>query len=242
MRLALISDIHGNLEALNAVLTDIKHRRVDKIHCLGDVVGYGCNPVECVELIEKNCEIKLMGNHEYLALGLADDSKYNPAALESIKWTKEQLGDFDLSIIEDYQMDASDGEFYFVHGSPYQPAEWNYILNAHQARLAFEHMRQRVGFVGHSHVPMIFLESANGDPKQKTGHDILMDPDYRYLVNVGSVGQPRDNDPRASYVIVDTDTDDLCYHRVEYDVSVTQQKMVSAQVPEVLIQRLSIGR
>ncbi len=242
MRFALLSDIHGNLEALTAVLADAKQQNIDKIHSLGDVVGYGCNPVECIKLVEQTCDIRLMGNHEFLALGLADESKYNPAALESITWTQERLGDYDMSILEKYKMDASDGEFYFVHASPFKPSEWNYILNVNQAVQAFENLQQRVCFCGHSHVPMIFLENPEGPPRQKTGHDILMDPDYRYIINVGSTGQPRDNDPRACYVIVDSETDDLCYRRVEYDYKYTQEKMVAASIPDVLIKRLAIGR
>ncbi|MDF1544398.1 MAG: metallophosphoesterase family protein [bacterium] len=242
MRIALLSDIHGNLEALTAVLADIKLQDIDKVHSLGDVVGYGCNPIECIELVEQSCDIKLMGNHEFLALGLADEKKYNPAALESINWTREKLGDYDISLLENYQMDASDGDFYFVHASPFNPSEWNYILNLNQAEKAFENLRQRVCFCGHSHVPMIFLENPEGPPRQKAGHDILMDPDYRYIINVGSTGQPRDNDPRACYVIVDSKTNDLSYRRVEYDYKFTQEKMADASIPDVLIKRLEIGR
>lgn len=242
MRFALISDIHANLEALTAVLADIESEGVDKIHCLGDVVGYGCDPVGCLELVEKHCEVKLLGNHEYLTLGLADKSQYNEAAIKSYEWTVKQLGDYELGLIENYVIDHREGEFYFVHASPHIPTEWHYVLNSTQADMAFASLEKRVGFVGHSHVPAIFAEMPDAPARQKVGHDFLMDPDYRYLLNVGSVGQPRDMDPRACYVIVDSEEGDVFFNRVDYDIKKTQEKLKKISAPELLIERLSLGR
>ncbi len=242
MRFALISDIHGNLEALTAVLSDLEKQKVDKIHCLGDVVGYGSNPRECLDLINKNCDIKLVGNHEFMMLGIIPMEKCNNAAQISYQWTRKEITDFELAIIEEFQIQSVIENCLLIHSSPYRPKDWNYILNTEQATLAFESLREHNCFIGHSHLPMIFTEIKGEAPRLKIGHNFIMDPDYRYIINVGSVGQPRDNDPRASYVIVDTEEWDIYFNRVEYDVKTTQAKMEKAALPKVLIDRLSIGR
>ncbi|MEA1980050.1 MAG: metallophosphoesterase family protein [candidate division Zixibacteria bacterium] len=242
MKFALISDIHGNLEALTAVLKDIEKNKVDTIHCLGDVIGYGCDPVACLNIVNKNCEIKLMGNHEHLLLGLYSMDKCNSAAKTSHEWTSKQLSDHELALIEKFQIKSIYEGCLLVHASPLKPEEWRYIVNSQQAELAFDSMDENFCFFGHSHLPMIFVENKDKPPRQVVGHDIIMDPDYRYLVNVGSVGQPRDNDPRASYVIVDTDEWEVLFKRVEYDIATAQSKMKKATMPELLVERLLVGK
>jgi len=242
MRIAIISDIHANLEALTAVLEDIENRNVEHIYCLGDVVGYGCNPRECLELVSKNCEIKLVGNHEFMAMNLISEEVCNSDARESLKWTQDQLTDYEMTLIEEYEIDRTVGDFHFVHSSPHEPEQWNYILDPVHTDLAFKALKANYCFVGHSHVPIICVERPDDQPRMKTGHNIVMDEEYRYIVSVGSVGQPRDNDPNACYVTVDTDSLDVNYHRVKYDVAKTQQKMTQAKLPEMLVKRLSIGR
>lgn len=242
MRIALVSDIHGNLEAFQAVLSDIESKKLDKVFCLGDVIGYGCDPVACMELVDKHCHVKLVGNHEYLILGLTDSENYNPTALESFRWTRERLGERELKLIEQYEIDYVLDHVYLVHASPCEPTDWNYILNPQQAAQAFDDLKQQVCFSGHSHLPMIFTESHDGMPRMRTGHDITIDVDERYLINIGSVGQPRDNDPRASYVSYDFETHDIVFERVDYDYQLTQKKMAEACLPQMLIERLAIGR
>ena len=242
MKFAVISDIHANLEALSAVLKDCEQQKVDKIHCLGDVVGYGCNPSECLDLVARNCEVKLLGNHEYMVLDLISENFANSVARASMEWTQKQIGDIELSILEDFTVDAVIDDLYFVHSSPRNPEEWNYILTAAEANEAFEDLRHSCCFIGHTHLPMIYLERTDKLPRVQNGHDILMDADYRYIINVGSVGQPRDEDPRASYVIFDSKTLDLKFQRVAYDIAATQQKMTEANLPKMLVERLSLGR
>lgn len=242
MRFALISDIHSNLEALTAVFKDIEKNKVDTIHCLGDVIGYGCDPKACLDLINQNCEIKLMGNHEYLLMGLISQDKCNASARASFQWTVKQITDYELAIIEEFQIKSVYEGCLLVHASPFKPDEWHYVVNSQQAELAFDSMNENFGFLGHSHLPMIFVENKNNQPRIKVGHDILMDPDYRYLVNVGSVGQPRDKDPRASYVIVDTEEWEVLFKRVEYDIQTAQHKMKEAAMPDLLVERLSVGK
>lgn len=242
MKLALISDLHSNLEALTAVLQDIEKQQVDRIHCLGDVIGYGSDPAACLELVKNNCEIKLMGNHEYVVLDLVSTEHYNDAARISARWTKEQLTDYELSIIADFEMQRALDDVLLVHASPNEPDQWYYVLVPGAAREAFSHLNERICFFGHTHVPQIYIEREEDLPRCRMGHTFHPDKENRYLINVGSVGQPRDNDPRACYVTFDTDAYEVMYHRVEYDIETTQGKMSQANLPEMLINRLSVGR
>ncbi len=242
MRIALISDIHANLEALQAVLKDIEKQKTEVIHCLGDVVGYGSDPSACLNLVNKTCQIKLIGNHDHAALGESSTDDYSPVAKYAAEWTKKILSDSDLSIMETFTVEETVEDSHLVHASPFEPIMFHYILSPNDARHAFPCLKTPLCFFGHTHVPMIFTEIKNGLPRQKIGHSFTPDKHGRYLINVGSVGQPRDNDPRASYVIHDTAAGDVEYHRVEYDIKTAQEKMEQAQLPELLIERLSVGQ
>lgn len=242
MKLALISDIHGNLEALQAVLRDIDSVKPDLLFSLGDVIGYGCDPSACIALVDKHFDVKLMGNHEYLILGKLSGDYYNKAARFSADWTQSTLSEKEMSIISDYEFEHIRDDLYFTHSSPFEPQEWNYILAPEEALWAFGHLKHRLCFVGHTHVPMIFTEMADTLPRSKAGHSFVPDEELRYIINVGSVGQPRDDDPRACYVTYDTADHDVDYRRIEYDVAATQHKMTEAKLPRVLIDRLAMGR
>lgn len=241
MKYGLISDIHGNLEALRAVLNDLEKRGVDSIHCLGDVVGYGADPAACLKLVLEHCDTKLLGNHEYAALGLQSCENFNDAAKTSTEWTQQKLDDDCISVMSDFALDRPMDDMYLVHASPFEPSEWHYILSATDAVTAFECLKQKISFIGHSHIPTVLREKPNGLPSFKTGHNFAADPEGRYLVNVGSVGQPRDNDPRAGYVIFESEELDIEFHRVEYDIEAAQRKMREANLPSTLISRLSAG-
>ena len=242
MRLALISDIHGNLEALQAVLKDIETRQIDKVHCLGDVIGYGCDPVACLELVDKHCDIKLMGNHEYAAIGVLPSEAMNLHARQSIGWTLGQLSDREISMIADFDMTAEEDGHCLVHASPFEPDEWHYVLDRQAALRAFGQFDHQVAFNGHTHLPMIFCLTPTGTIRSIVGHDFDPDEESRYLVNVRSVGQPRDMDPRASYAIYDSREAAVTYYRVEYDIKAAQVKMTEAAMPALLIERLEIGK
>jgi len=242
VKIALISDIHANLEALEAVLSDIAKQSVDNIHCLGDVIGYGCDPVECLKLVDEHCDVKLMGNHEFAALGLLGMNDLNQFARQSMDWTKKQLTDHEFALIADFEIDAVREGCYLVHSSPFEPDRWHYILREDEAAQGFSSLKQQIGFFGHSHLPMIFSQSSEGTIRVKSGHDFDPDEETRYLINVGSVGQPRDNDPQSSYVVFDTAAVSVAFRRVEYDYKTTQAKMTRAEMPAVLIERIEIGR
>ena len=241
MKYGLISDQNGKHEDMSDVLEDIKEHGVDSIHCLGDVVGYGADPAACLKLVSENCDTKLLGNHEYAALGLQSCENFNDAAKTSTAWTQQSLDDDCVAIMSDFSLDRSMDDMYLVHASPYEPSDWHYILSATEAVCGFEHLKHKIGFFGHSHIPTILREKPSGLPSFQTGHNFCADPEGRYLVNVGSVGQPRDNDPRAGYVVFESEELDIEFHRVEYDIEAAQRKMSEANLPSTLISRLSAG-
>ncbi len=242
MKFAILSDIHANLEALKNVLRDIEQQGVEKIHFLGDVVGYGCNPNKCIKLVNEHCEIKLLGNHDYAAMGLESTSSFNQVAQTSMEWTIEKLTKKSLRTLADFELDAVYLDYRLVHASPGHPEQWNYILNRDQAAEEFDKFDESVCFLGHSHLPVIFILDEEGSITQSGRQKLTISDKERYIVNVGSVGQPRDNDPRSCYVIVDHENREIEYRRVEYDINKVQEKMRKAMLPDFLIERIAVGR
>jgi predicted phosphodiesterase len=242
MRIALLSDIHGNFEALTAVLKDMEQYRPDEVWCLGDVVGYGCDPIPCLDLINRTCSVKLVGNHEHAVLGLDPIETYNDAARESAEWTRNTLTGREQEMIRSFAVTHEAEGILAVHASPFEPEEWYYVLSAAEAEDAFAAFDGNVCFHGHTHIPVIFTHVPGGKPRRKAAHDFDPLEENRYLVNVGSVGQPRDNDPRACWVFYDAEEKRVEFNRVEYDISRTQTKMTEAELPEMLVSRLAVGR
>lgn len=243
MKVAIVSDVHANLEALTAVLRDIETRNAEKIFFLGDAVGYGADPNKCVELLDDICEIKLLGNHDYVALGLESACNFNPMAQKSILWTQEELSQETVERLSNFELEATFLDYYFVHATPENPAEWNYMLSPFEAACNFELFSQAICFVGHSHMPAVFSLRPDDTVSMREADGILsMEKDCRYIINVGSVGQPRDGDRDASYVMVDTDAGTCDFCRVAYDLDTAQEKMRAAQLPEYLISRLANGK
>lgn len=242
MRYGIISDIHGNLEALNAVLEELQKLQPDQLICLGDIVGYGANPNECIELARQNCQIILAGNHDYAALNRVDTSTFNNYAQNAIGWTINNLNPQSIAFLETLQIFHKVDELYFVHSTPMDPIEWNYILSTFDAYEVFQYFQEQICFIGHSHVPIIFVN------RQKHRYDIVekkelhLDPKNRYIINVGSVGQPRDLDSRAAFGIYDDVSHTFSLHRVQYDIEKTQAKMREIGLPEFLIVRLQHGK
>lgn len=243
MKLAILSDVHANLEALKAVIKDIESKGVEKVFFLGDAVGYGANPNECVEILDSLCEIKLLGNHDYVALGLESSRNFNPMAQKSIKWTQEQLTDETVSRLSDFEMENTFLDFYMVHATPENPLEWNYILGPQDAYENFDHFSQHFCLVGHSHLPCVFCLEPGGNISAVTsGKPFKAEKDFQYIINVGSVGQPRDGIADACYLLIDTNKKHFEYIRVPYDLDKAQEKMQDAQLPEYLITRLASGK
>lgn len=242
MRIAIISDVHANLEALTAVMQDIENRNAEKVFFLGDAVGYGADPNKCIKLICDFCEIKLLGNHDFVAMGLESPENFNIMARQSIVWTRKELKKKALERMSDFDMEATFLDYYFVHATPENPAEWNYMLSTNEAEQNFDFFSQDFCFVGHSHMPAVFCMQPKGKVELIESESIEARPDCRYIINVGSVGQPRDGNKHACYLEADTETNCFTFRRVPYDLQLAQEKMRKAQLPEFLITRLASGK
>ncbi len=243
----MISDVHGNLEALDAVLADIDLKAAQapggkrSVLFLGDAVGYGPNPNECVATIKKNALQGVAGNHDWAVLGLTSTSYFNPHAQEAIRWTDGVLSAENRAALEGLPLvnRVEEAGLFLVHGSPYEPEKWHYLLDFSQAKVNFEHFRERVCLIGHSHLPFVMERSPLGEiTAYKEGAE-LDRAGCRYIINAGSVGQPRDGDPRACYLLLTGAGAEFV--RVPYDIGTTQHKMRAAGLPPPLIERLQKG-
>ena len=236
MTIAIISDIHGNLEALEKVIQYISENDIDELICLGDIVGYGPNPNECVDLVRKNAKHSIMGNHDYAAIGLADISYFNDYAKISTYWTREKMTEENFNYIKDLPFEVNNEKYTAVHASPVNPSLWQYILSESEAKKQFKAFDQNLCFIGHSHVPITFWNN------HYTRDDyIKLEQDYQYIVNVGSVGQPRDGDPRSCFVIYDMQENSVRYVRLDYEIQKTYNKITTAGLPIFLAERLLKG-
>lgn len=238
---AIISDVHANLESLNAVLAAIEGRSVDYILFLGDAVGYGPDPNECVELISTSASLMVAGNHDLGAVGAADLTYFNPYAREAIEWTAARLRLASRTLIGRLHLTSTvPGEgIFIVHASPRDPAGWHYIETLAEARINFRYFTGQICFIGHSHVPYIIELMPDGAMRT---YDERADirQGCRYIVNAGSTGQPRDGNPDAAYIVLSDNVVEI--KRVPYDIVETQRKMRDAGLPSFLIQRLAAGR
>ena len=242
MRYAILGDIHGNLVAFKAVLQDLEKRGgFDIIWCLGDMVGYGPEPHACIELLQQYQHVCIAGNHDWAAVELIDTIDFNEDAALANQWTAQQLTEADREYLKSLPLRTSEGNFTLVHGSPREPT-WEYLFSIKAAEENLEFFDTPFCLVGHSHVPLVFEQSAEGMRlrKLRPGASIELG-DNRRIINPGSVGQPRDHDPRASYALYDSDMNIIYYYRIEYDIEATQQKMEQEKLPEFLILRLSHG-
>ncbi|MDD3627348.1 MAG: metallophosphoesterase family protein [bacterium] len=247
MKIAIISDIHANLEALTAVLEDIEKKEdVKDIICLGDIVGYGANPNECVEIIKNRCSKVVLGNHDAAGLGLISLEYFNIYARAAAIWTQNQLTEESRKYLKNLEyvnyLDEKE-RIMMVHSSPLFPENWNYILNNDDAKTAFYKITEEIAcFIGHSHQPIIFSKDISDSVNMHPPKDFTFDENKRYFINVGSVGQPRDGIKDSSYVIFDLDKLMVFFQRVPYDVEQAAQKIRDAELSDVLADRLLFGR
>ncbi len=243
MRCLVLSDIHSNLEAFEAVLDDAGP--VDWVWCLGDVVGYGPDPNDCVNLLKSLPHLCIAGNHDWATLGKLDLRDFNPDAREANLWNRKQLTPANLAYLDALPETRVEGQFTLIHGSPRHPI-WEYIIYASTAQVNFEYFDTPYCFVGHTHTPAIFCLQNEGGAKTcepippPVGELISLGPE-RLILNPGSVGQPRDGDPRASYLLLDTEALTIEYRRVEYPFEKTQAKMLEHDMPLRLVLRLGYG-
>jgi predicted phosphodiesterase len=244
MRYLVISDIHSNLPALEAVLNDAP--RCEAVVCLGDIVGYGPDPNACVDRLMELEPICLAGNHDWGAIGQADLTIFNRDARQALVWTQDELTASRVAFLQSLSPREWLSETVLLsHGSPRDPV-WEYLVDTSLALHNFVEVAFDIALVGHSHLPLIFQwqeeERRAQSHRAELGTWIRLDSTRRFILNPGSVGQPRDGDPRASYALLDTDEMAWCFRRVEYPVEITQERMRAKMLPQRLIDRLEIGR
>jgi diadenosine tetraphosphatase ApaH/serine/threonine PP2A family protein phosphatase len=246
LRVAVISDIHSNRQALEAVLAAIEEARVEQAWCLGDMVGYGADPDACTALVRERCDTCLAGNHDLAVLGALDISTFSETAAAAVEWTRENVSEETLEFLGELEPAASQGGVGLFHASPRDPI-WEYVISTDHAEAGLEAQEERVGLIGHSHIALFFVR----DPDARPGHtqgaqadaglEIEM-PEGKWLLNPGSVGQPRDGDPRAAWLELDTDAWTARWHRVDYDIGAAATAIRAAGLPPALADRLEVGR
>jgi predicted phosphodiesterase len=243
MRYAIVADIHANLAAFMAVLVDIEKRgEVEEMWCLGDIVGYGPDPHECIELLRQTNHVCVVGNHDLAAVGRIDTAEFNPDAVAASQWTARRLTPRDVDYIKGLPLVAKKDDFTLVHGSPREPI-WEYVLSISGARENFAYFNSKFCLLGHTHVPMVFSYDKSGACSFHpfSTDNALVLGEERLIINPGAVGQPRDGDPRASYAIYDSKSRKLWLYRIPYDIASTQARMVEQKLPMRLVARLSHG-
>lgn len=244
MRFAFISDIHANLEALEAVFEDIEGQSIDEVICLGDIVGYGANPNECAELVMKKCSLTLLGNHDAAAVDILSTQHFNIHAKIAIEWTSQNLKRDIKAQLAALPVKNVQPPLTLVHATPYEPNMWYYITSLEEAAFNFQFFDTPLCLVGHTHIPIIIVLDKEKELYVHQDTSIKIDDveDARLLINIGSVGQPRDRNPKSCYGIFDSVIGEFSYRRVSYNIEKTQAKMKKIRMPEFLISRLEDGR
>ena len=241
MRYALFSDIHSNLEAFEAVLDFFKKSNIDRYLFLGDVVGYGADPGECIARLKEVNALSVAGNHDWAVVDMLNTDYFNKAAEEAVCWTKEHATELDKQFLSALALVKEEKDLCLVHGTLNHPEEFDYMTDDAQALKTFYLLQEKICFVGHSHCPGIFIEEPEKIVYRGTGV-LKIEKGKRYIVNDGSVGQPRDGDARACCCIYDEEASTIEFHRLSYDVVAAQKKIRQAGLPAVLADRLSVGR
>jgi predicted phosphodiesterase len=245
LRLGILSDIHGNLEALERALDFLAVEGVVRYICLGDIVGYGASPEECVTRLRKLDCLTVAGNHDRAVLDQVPLRNLNPAARKALKWTSGQLSPASRRYLESLNLVERCAPFRLVHAAPSAPGDWDYVQTVSDITFEFTAFSESACLIGHSHAPFAVKQHAWKPTPQR-----IHEPEFelgtnhaaRFLINAGSIGQPRDHDPRLCVLTYDTDTRRLRFHRLDYDVARAQAKILAAGLPEALALRLSVGR
>lgn len=240
MRIALFGDIHSNLEALHSILADAQIQGCTHYICLGDIVGYNADPVACVNVLREMGCPTIKGNHDEQAVMMGKPSGFNDMAEESLIWTRKQLGDAEKAWLRSLRLQRVIRDFTVVHATLDTPHKWGYIVTPGDASASFTYQKTPVCFCAHTHEPVLFRSGIA--VRKQTFDKITLTHGAQYLINVGSVGQPRDGDWRAAYVIYQPETMDVELRRIPYDIESTQRKIVDAGLHPDLAERLAIGR
>lgn len=240
MRYAFISDVHSNWEALQAVFQSCQEQDVHRIFCVGDIVGYGANPKECIDLIQSQQIISVAGNHDWAACGKLNTDNFNPAAKAAIDWTRAQLDSHEVEYLKQLPVFFREDSFVMAHASLHKPSSFHYIKDIVGTVDTFYLMKENVCFIGHTHVPKIYRQK-DSRVEYVNLPAAMVEPGCKYIVNVGSVGQPRDGNPLACYCIYDIGLSRVDIVRIPYSLQETRRKILEAQLPDTLAQRLLVG-
>ena len=241
MRIGVFSDVHGNWEALERVLRALEDDDVNRLYCAGDIVGYGPDPNLCVEKIMAVVDAVVAGNHDWAVTGQASTDSFNEYARSAIEWTRTMVSTETEGYLAKLPICYVEGEITTVHGTPVEPEAWNYMLDTGNAHRSFDAMTTQICFIGHSHIPVAFIRDSKDKISVRGAENVRIEEDKMYLINVGSVGQPRDGDPRAAYGILDTENNQFRLKRIRYPVEIVQDKMRRVGLPFRLIDRLAYG-
>jgi predicted phosphodiesterase len=242
MRYAILSDIHANLEGLTQVLSALREDSIDSYYCLGDIVGYGANPNECIDEIRNVSPVFLAGNHDCAAAGLLPLDYFNTYAQEAMAWTQGVLTEENKDFLKSLELVFKDEQMTMVHGTLNDPGDFNYMFNSGIARETFDCMQTDVCFVGHTHVAGVFVQDAERRVYFNARRLISIERGKRYIINAGSVGQPRDYDPKAAYCVFDTDRMTVEIKRSAYDVAGARRKILDIGLSRFLADRIIAGR
>jgi predicted phosphodiesterase len=240
MKYAIIADIHGNLDAFQVVLEDIRAQNATHIVCLGDVVGYNAQPKECLKIVRDLNIPCVKGNHDEYCSSNDHLEGFNPHAAEAVHWTRDQLDADDKKWLSDLKYTRMAANFTMVHATLDAPERWQYVFDKLAAAANFPYQLTQMCFFGHTHVPVAFMRDTV--VRGGTYSKFKVDPSKKYFINVGAVGQPRDNNPKAAYVIYDMDAQTIELRRLDYDIEAAQKKIRDAGLPERLAERLAYGR
>jgi len=240
MKYAVIADIHANMEAFEVVLADAKEQNCTHYCCVGDVVGYNANPKECLDIVRSMAIPVVKGNHDEYCSTEEHLDGFNPAAAEAVNWTRKQLTNDDRQWLRDLKYTRMVTSFTIVHATLDGPQRWGYVFDKLAAAASFTYQNTSVCFFGHTHVPVAFMR--DNVVRGGTYSKFKVEPGKKYFVNVGAVGQPRDNNPKAAYVIYDVHEGTIELRRLEYDIAAAQKKILAAGLPERLAERLAYGR
>lgn len=242
MRYGIFADIHSNLEALEAVLEAYKKETIDKYLCLGDVVGYATNPKECINKIRALAMITVAGNHDWGSVSLLSADYFNPEARQAISWTKDNLDNEDKYFLESLKLTYKNDTLTLVHGTLNDPQDFNYMTDDFSALDTFRLLETNICFIAHTHVAGEFIKDKSDNAYYCLDSQVKIKNGNKYIINVGSVGQPRDGNPCACYCVYDTDKKEVQIKRVSYDIKTARNKIIEAGLPHLLGDRLAVGR
>ncbi|HWY32052.1 MAG TPA: metallophosphoesterase family protein [Candidatus Acidoferrum sp.] len=240
MKYAIIADIHGNIDAFQVALEDIRAQNATHIVCLGDVVGYNARPKECLQIVRDMGIPCVKGNHDEYCSSEEHLEGFNPHAADAVHWTRNQLSDEDKKWLRELKYSRMAANFTMVHATLDAPERWGYVFDKLAAAASFPYQTTQMCFFGHTHVPVAFMRDTV--VRGGTYSKFKIDPAKKYFINVGAIGQPRDNNPKAAYVIYDMDACTIELRRLDYDIAAAQAKIREAGLPERLAERLAYGR